>query len=178
MSADDAERLCAARRILVVGPSGAGKTRLALALGEALALPVVHLDARRWREGWIALDEPEWRDVVRGLVEAPAWIMDGTYEGTLDLRVPAAEAVVVLEPPRPVYLAGLLARRLRVRDRPRADAPAGQRLDPRFLRYAWRYGSDTRPALRAALERDGGRALVIHLPSRRAGRKLVAKLAS
>jgi len=176
VSADDAARLRAARRILVLGPSGGGKTRLALGLGAALGLPVVHLDAHRWRPGWVGLDDEEWRAVVRGLVEEPAWIMDGTYESTVDLRVPAADAVVLLEPPRPVCLGGLVARRLRVRDRARVDAPAGQQLDRAFLRYAWRYRKDTQPELLDELERDGGRALVVRLPSRRAARRLVAAL--
>ena len=87
----EVELVCGAERILVVGPSGSGKTRLSLRLGELLSLPVVHLDAHRWRPGWVALSDRDWRPVVAELTRAPAWIMDGTYESTLDLRIPAAE---------------------------------------------------------------------------------------
>ena len=60
----EVERLCRADRILVLGPSGAGKTELALRLGELLGLPLVHLDAHRWRPGWVALPDRDWRPVV------------------------------------------------------------------------------------------------------------------
>ena len=176
MSDDAVERLRAARRILVVGPSGGGKTQLALRLGRALELPVVHLDAQRWQPGWRALGDAEWRAVVRRLVAQPTWIMDGTYERTLDLRAPPADAVVLLEPPRVVCLAGVCARRLRTGDRPRVDAPPGQPLDRALLRYVWRYESDTRRVVMSALERYGSHLAVVRLPSRRAARGLAERL--
>ena len=40
------------RRIVVVGSQGSGKTRLSLALGRKLGLPVIHLDVLYWRPGW------------------------------------------------------------------------------------------------------------------------------
>ncbi|MDP2124712.1 MAG: topology modulation protein, partial [Parvibaculum sp.] len=41
------------QRILVIGCSGGGKSTLARALGEKLALPVVHLDVLFWKPGWV-----------------------------------------------------------------------------------------------------------------------------
>lgn len=35
-------------RILVIGSPGSGKTTFSLRLGEALAIPVVHLDRLNW----------------------------------------------------------------------------------------------------------------------------------
>src|SRR6185312_14717291 len=39
----------AIERVVILGSGGAGKTRLALALGECTGLPVVHLDPLFWR---------------------------------------------------------------------------------------------------------------------------------
>ena len=41
------------KRILVIGCSGAGKSTLSIELSERLQLPVVHLDALFWNEGWV-----------------------------------------------------------------------------------------------------------------------------
>ncbi len=173
-----AERLRRARRILVVGPSGSGKTRLALRLGSLLDLPVVHLDAHRWQPGWVALPHREWRKVVGDLVQRPAWIMDGTYESTLDLRLAASDAVVAIEAPRLLCVYGVVRRRVLGLGRKRPDAPPGQPLDRAFLRYIWDYPVATRPLLWACLrERRTATALVV-LSSRADVRRLVRELES
>jgi len=170
---DEVERVCGAERILVVGPSGSGKTRLSLRLGELLSLPVVHLDAHRWQPGWVALPDRDWRPVVAELTRAPAWIMDGTYESTLDLRIPAADAVIVVEVRRLYCLLSLLRRRFLEGSRLRPDAPAGQRIDRPFLRYLWRYPVATRPLLLAELRKHGDGKTVIVLHGRRQVRRMV-----
>jgi adenylate kinase family enzyme len=167
------ERVCSAERILVVGPSGSGKTQLALRLGELLGIPLVHLDAHRWRPGWVALPDRDWRPVVAELTRAPMWIMDGTYESTLDLRIPAADAVIVVEVRRLYCLLGLFRRRFLDGKRLRPDAPAGQRIDRASLRYLWRYPVATRPLLLAQLREHGGGKTVIVLHGRRQVRRLV-----
>jgi adenylate kinase family enzyme len=169
----EVERVCSAERILVVGPSGSGKTQLALRLGELLGLPLVHLDAHRWRPGWVALPDRDWRPVVAELIRAPAWIMDGTYESTLDLRIPAADAVIVVEVRRLYCLLGLFRRRFLDGRRLRPDAPAGQRIDRAFFRYLWRYPVATRPLLLAQLREHGDGKTVMVLHGRRQVRRLV-----
>jgi adenylate kinase family enzyme len=133
------------RRILVLGSSGSGKTHFSERLARILDLDVIHLDAEFWRRGWIATPEQEWRGKVSTLVQRTAWIMDGTYENTLDLRVPAADTIIVLERERLACLWGVLRRVLFQRAATRADAPPGQRLDRAFLRYVWHYSSVVRP---------------------------------
>ncbi len=64
------------RRIAVVGTSGSGKTTLARAIGAALDLPVIELDAINWQLGWRGLneDDPElFRARVGEAVAAESW---------------------------------------------------------------------------------------------------------
>ena len=81
--------------------------------------------------------------------------MDGTYESTLDLRIPAADAVISIERSRWGCLWRVLKRKATVDDRRRPDAPAGQKLDLAFLRYIWQYPALTRPFVMDEIRRYG-----------------------
>ena len=73
----------------------------------------------------------------------------------------------MLAPPRLVCLAGALRRSLRRRGEAVQAPGCPERLDLGFLRWIWRYPSDSRPRLDAALEHHGGRLRVVELRSRR-----------
>jgi adenylate kinase family enzyme len=164
--ARDALRGC--RRILIIGTCGAGKSTLASALGNALDLPVIHLDHLYWRPGWVESPPDEFDAALAGVLAQDRWIIDGQYLGTLGTRVRACDAIVWLDPPRAVCIAGVVARRLRHLAGTRADMASGcpERFQLEFVRWIWR--SPTRaPKIRAELERarsDG--KVVIHLRSR------------
>ncbi len=87
------------RRIVVTGLAGAGKSTFALALAARTGLPVIHLDLHFWKPGWVAPSETEWRAKQRGVLAADAWIADGNYHETLDLRLERADTVVFLDLP-------------------------------------------------------------------------------
>jgi len=172
------DALSAARRILVVGPSGSGKTHLTLRLASLLDLPAVHLDARFWQPGWIATPRDEWRREVERLIGAERWIMDGTYEATLEVRLAAAEAVIVLERSRLACLWGVLRRTLANRRGTRPDAPPGQPIDAAFLGYIWHYPVRTRPLVERLLAAAAGNTTVVVLDGPGDVARLLAALAS
>lgn len=87
------------RRIIVTGLAGSGKSTFSLALAAKTGLPVIHLDLHFWKPGWIAPSETEWREKQRGVLAGDAWIADGNYHETLDLRLELADTVVVLDTP-------------------------------------------------------------------------------
>jgi len=89
------------RRVLVFGAPGTGKSRLARVLGDRLGLPVLHRDAEYWRPGWVDPAMDEWRAQIAMLAARDAWVMDGNYSGTWDLRLPRAHTVVWLDLPVP-----------------------------------------------------------------------------
>lgn len=162
-SAESIAALRSSRRILVLGPSGAGKTVFSVNLGRFLGLPVVHLDAHFWQDGWVATPQVEWRKQLCGLLENDSWVMDGTYESTLELRLRVADAVVVIERPRWLCLWNVVRRNLLYRNRKRPDAPQGQPLDRAFLAYIWRYPGKTRRLIEQTLGRHfNGLVLVLN----------------
>ena len=87
------------RRIVVTGLAGSGKSTLALALAARTGLPVIHLDLSFWKPGWVAPSETEWREKQREVLAGDAWIADGNYHETLDLRLERADTAVVLDMP-------------------------------------------------------------------------------
>lgn len=87
------------RRVVVTGLAGSGKSTFAVALAARTGLPVIHLDLSFWKPGWVEPSEAEWREEQRGVLAGDAWIADGNYRETLDLRLERADTVVVLDMP-------------------------------------------------------------------------------
>jgi adenylate kinase family enzyme len=137
-----------AKRILIVGPSGAGKSTLAGVVGERLGLPVVHLDRFFWNPGWVQTEQPVLRERVAEAVSGDAWVMDGNYSHTLDLRLPRADAVIWLDLPRRIYFPRAVWRAIKGYGRSRKDLGPGcpERIDVPFLQdWVWTYPTRARP---------------------------------
>jgi adenylate kinase family enzyme len=90
------------RRVLVTGLAGSGKSTFSRSLAARTGLPVIHLDLHFWKPGWVAPSEDEWREKQRRVLAGDAWIADGNYHETLDLRLERADTIVVLNTPWPL----------------------------------------------------------------------------
>ena len=90
-------RLAIGRRVVVTGLAGSGKSTFSRSLAAKTGLPVIHLDVHFWKPGWIAPSEGEWREKQRALLAGEAWIADGNYHETLDLRLERADTIVCLD---------------------------------------------------------------------------------
>ncbi|MEU4479618.1 AAA family ATPase [Micromonospora sp. NPDC023966] len=166
------------RRILIVGSAGAGKSTLAREVARRLDLPLIHLDRHYWLPGWVPAGEADFRAEVAALAARPAWVMDGNYGGTLDLRLPHADLLVLCDPPRLRCLVRVLRRRWAYRATPRPDRPEGcpEQIDLEFLRYVWNYPRRSRPRIFAALRNTAPTLPVAHLRTRRQIRRWLATL--
>ena len=87
------------RRIIVTGLAGSGKSTLSIALAAKTTLPLIHLDLEFWKPGWVEPSLDEWRDKQRVVLGGDAWIADGNYHETLDLRLERADTVLFLDLP-------------------------------------------------------------------------------
>lgn len=164
-----ARRVMAARRILILGSSGAGKSRFAKRLCSLLGTEPLHLDALFWRPGGRPSPQSEWRLRLADLVQRDAWVMDGTYESTLDLRLPRAQAILYLEESRVTCLWRVLCRTAR------PSESHGQRVDLGLARYIWRFAAVTRCQVLALIrENHRDEALLMLRGSKRIGAFLCA----
>jgi adenylate kinase family enzyme len=152
------------RRILVIGPSGAGKTTLARKIAARRGLPHYDLDYYHWRPGWTAPPKEEWRATAERLAAAPEWVMSGNYGGSFDVRMPRAETIIWLDFPRRLCLARIFWRMTRDYGRTREGMADGcpERIDLKFLHYAWTFNKVHRPRILAALERYALHARLFH----------------
>lgn len=155
------------RRIAVVGPGGAGKTTFAGQLGRRLGIPVVHLDEHHWKPGWTEPAKEDWAALQAELLTGDAWIADGNFGGTFDLRFARADTVIVLMPPPLRCVAGVLRRWATHFGRDVQAAGCPEHVDLTFLRWIWRYPKDSRPRLDAAIDRHREHLRVLELRSRR-----------
>lgn len=164
------------RRILIIGPGGAGKSTLARRLGARLGLEVFHLDKFYWRPGWVEPPRDEWLKILAGLAARDAWIMDGNYSGSLDLRLARCDTVILLDLPR-LLCVWRIARRWRTyRGAARPDMAEGcpDRLTPEFVRWVWDYPRLSRPKVLARLAAAGAGKRIIRLRSRREVERFLA----
>jgi len=134
------------KRVLVIGTGGSGKTTVARRLAQRTGLPLIHLDTLYWRSGWQPTRADEWRATVQSLISRDAWIIDGNYGGTLDVRLAACDTVVFLDLPRLVCLWRVLKRQVRHLGQVRPELPPGcrERLSWEFIWWIWTYRSRRR----------------------------------
>lgn len=166
------------KRVLVIGPGGAGKTVFSKRLGEVLNLPVIHLDALYWRAGWQPTPSNEWHRIVKEVTSGPSWIMDGNYGGTLRDRLLRADSVIFLDLPRLTCVARVLWRRILFSGGSRPSMAEGcpERVTWEFIHWIWAYGKRKRPGLLAQLKTVESEKAVVILRSTREVRKYLSGL--
>lgn len=165
------------RRIMVIGPGGAGKSTLSKALAAKLDLPLIHLDKHYWQPGWVPMTEDHWPAAVEELAARETWVMDGNFAATFDIRMPRTDLVVFLDFGRWASLWGAFTRVLKQSGQVRSDMAPGcpEKFDAAFFVWLWNFPRDTRPTLTDALERYP-QVPVVRLTSRRAIQRWLAAI--
>ena len=144
------------KRILVLGAGGSGKTAFALALAAKTGLPLFHLDALYWQPGWKQPEPAAWQKTVADLVAQDKWIIEGSYGGTLDLRVPKADYIFYLDTPNWRCVWNILKRRIKYarfvgRTRPGMAAECPEKISFSFLMWVWLYPRKNKPKVLASI---------------------------
>ncbi|KAF0125938.1 MAG: hypothetical protein FD189_2365 [Elusimicrobia bacterium] len=104
-------------KIVILGNSGSGKTRLAAEIAKIRDIPVVHLDELFWEPG--GFDRARPRDAVLRLVEESRkksdWIVEGVFGDLAELYMEQADLLLWLDIGWDVCKERLLARGLESR---------------------------------------------------------------
>lgn len=155
-----------ARRILIAGVTGSGKTTLAGRVGRILGIPRVEMDDLHWGPGWTT--RPDFLEKVVELAHSEAWITEWQYREARPIVLDRAEALVWIDLPTRVQLWRLLRRTIsrRVKRTPMWRAGMVEQplwtvfTDPdHILRWGWRTRNTYRDEYAAVIaelrERDG-----------------------
>lgn len=155
------------RKVLVIGSGGAGKSTFARRLGRVLDIEVIHLDSLYWKPGWVETPKAEWAETVAELARRDAWIMDGNYSGTFDIRLKACDTLIFLDTPRLVCLWRVLKRLIVYHRRTRPDMAAGcdEKLSLEFLLWVWNYPRTRRPKILNWMREHAGSKQMFRLRS-------------
>jgi hypothetical protein len=96
-------------------------------LGQALDIPVVHLDQLYWTSDWRPVPEDSFNAAHAAAIANEEWILDGGYMSRTSFveRVERSDIVVITEASLVRCLSRVLLRTIAYRDRPRGDRPYG-----------------------------------------------------
>lgn len=133
-------------RILIIGCSGSGKSRLARALKEKLGLPVVHLDQLWWKDGWEHVTREEFDSRLAMALNMEQWIIDGNFSRTIETRLPKCDTIIYLDFNRWECLLGMCQRVFGNYGKVRPDMSPGcpERFDPEFVKFIWNFNKNNR----------------------------------
>jgi adenylate kinase family enzyme len=86
-----------ARRWVVIGTSGSGKSTAARLLAEKLSLPLIDSDNLNWMAGWKEKDHALFKKELLEALQVEAWVLDGAYARVREDVLPLAQGVLWLD---------------------------------------------------------------------------------
>jgi adenylate kinase family enzyme len=87
------------RRIMINGPSNAGKSTLADAIARKLDIPAVHLYRFSHEEqgNWVPRSEEAFQALHDAAIADQSWVMDGNYSRLMPQRYARATGIIVID---------------------------------------------------------------------------------
>ena len=138
------------QKVMVIGCPGSGKSTFSRALRDRTGLPLYYLDMLYWNADKTTVQREVFRTRLAKILEADAFIIDGNYHSTLEMRFSACDTVFFLDYPPDVCLDGVRSRF----GKPREDMPwIETEPDLEFMDYIRRFATENRPEILALIEK-------------------------
>lgn len=156
------------KRIMIIGGHGAGKTTLALKLGEITGLPVVHIDRFYHLPRWKKRPQKTAIAEIESHANTERWIMDGDDFRSFAPRLKRTDMIIYLHVSTLRRVARVFKRAIKSFDKPRVDLPDGCRgkFSLNSLKWAaFGYPMKMRPAMHKAMAEVAGEIPIVHLRS-------------
>ena len=132
------------KKVIVIGCPGSGKSTFSRGLAAVTGLPLFYLDQMYWNADKSTVEKSVFRERLALAMSGDAWIIDGNYGSTMEMRMEACDTVFFLDLPAEICLEGIRSRR----GKPRADMPWFEKEgeeDEEFLKFIRAYNQDSRP---------------------------------
>ena len=159
------------KRIMILGPSGTGKTTYGMKLGEKLKLKILHLDSVYWKKDWNNINKEDFDVYMKNFFRKyNKWVIDGSYKNNkhFQYRLDLADTIIFLDFGTQVALHGIHERANRFKHVSRPDMAEGcnEGIDQIFLKYVAFYYKRTAKPLRAAINKYKNKKQVLIFKSR------------
>lgn len=148
------------KKVLVIGCPGSGKSTFARALHTLTGLPIVYMDMLFWNADKTHVSRDVLISRVQAAIAQEAWIIDGNYQSTLEMRFKACDTVFFLDYPLTVCLEGVESRK----GRHRPDMPwvePADKVDEDFLDYIKAFPKDNTPFIHDLLARCPDKNIIV-----------------
>ena len=147
------------KRIMVIGCPGSGKSMLSKALYSKTDIPLYHLDMMYWNADKTTVEKPVFLERLSTVLEKEAWIIDGNYGSTMELRIKKCDTVIFLDYPLDICLEGISARR----GKPRSDMPwiESDQYDEEFIEFIKNYNSQSRPQVMELIDKYSHKNILV-----------------
>lgn len=145
-----------AKKMLIVGGSGAGKSTFSKKLAVATGIELHHLDKYFWKAGWVETDKTEWNNKLDELLSGEQWIIEGNFKGSFRKRALCADRIFMFDLPTTKLLTGISKRYLKskFKKEKRTDITEGciEYFDPAFIHFVMTFNKKVRPVMFQILE--------------------------
>jgi len=146
------------KKVIVIGCPGSGKSTFSRALHQKTGIPLYYLDMMYWNADKTTVEKSLFLARLSAVIQKDAWIIDGNYGSTMELRLSACDTVFFLDYPLDVCLNGVRERR----GKPRLDMPwIETEEDAEFMEFIREFGEVQRPKILARLEKYRDRRTVV-----------------
>lgn len=98
------------KKIIVIGCPGSGKSYFSKKLKDILNYPIYHLDLIWNKPDKSTISREEFDSILNKIFLEDAWIMDGNYQRTLEMRINACDTIILLDFDLEVSLEGATSR--------------------------------------------------------------------
>lgn len=146
------------KKVIVIGCPGSGKSTFSRALHKKTGIPLYYLDMMYWNADKTTVEKSVFLSRLAAALDTDAWIIDGNYGASMEMRMQACDTVIFLDYPLEVCLDGIRARRAK----PREDMPwIETEEDAEFIEFIKGYQEQQRPKVLALIEKYRDKRVII-----------------
>ena len=146
------------QKVMVIGCPGSGKSTFSRALSQITGLPLTHLDMLYWNADKTTVERSVFLERLSAVLQKDAWIIDGNYSSTMELRMQECDTVFFLDYPADIFLLGVKDRQ----GKPRPDTPwVETEEDTEFLEYIQNFYKENRPQVLELLQKYSHKTIYI-----------------
>lgn len=84
------------KKVIIIGCPGAGKSYFAKKLHKVTVLPLYHLDMIWHNSDKTHISRTEFDDILGKIFHEEAWILDGDYSRTMEMRMQECDTIIFL----------------------------------------------------------------------------------